>query len=351
MGPYSLAVLDVEGKISRDNEKLSGNFGAVRVLRDVGQDASVGVLATNSDRDGGRNHLLAVDSQLKLPGTFDLKGQFAASGRNGHDETGMENDDGTFDGREDAFLTSLRWGQQPLSVSFTYKDIGEYFRPDLSYVSRRDVKGPAMSVRYNDDTDGKWYERIEGSAHAVLYEDHTDRTVLRDYSAYSEVTLPNGLGFGLWGDKDFHDPYDNHRVGASVELNALDRWRSIEFGAGTGEFKEKRYHQVSMEKRFVLNHKLTAELEGEFRREYRDGDQSKYEDNVWLARTVANYSFTDDAWLKGAVQFSDRRTHNMNLIFGWELYDCVDWYLVYNDVQTDDESPMRAMFTKVVYTF
>jgi len=339
-GPYSLAFLDVEGRIVREEEQVSGNFAAARVMRDIGEESTVGVLATNSEREDGYNRLAAVDATLRLPHDVDFSSQYAVSWRDGEDDESLND-------RRDAFVVGLSRGQEPFWVSGYYLDIGENFRPDLSFVDRNDIKGGKVSLQYRDDTAGSWYHRIYSHLATELYENHDERTVLRDYSLMSGVTLKNGFGLGIGGAKDFHDPYDNYNMWVSFEINALDDWHSARLGFGTGEFEETRYNSISIRKRLTPLERFTLSLEGELRREELDeGD-----DNVWLTSAVGNYSITDDMWLKGFIQFRDRRQHNANLIFKWELFDQVEWYLVYSDVQSSDDSPYRSVFTKVVYNF
>jgi len=340
LGPYSLALLDTEGRIVRGGEHKSGNFLTMRGMRDIGSDSSVGMLATNSERDDGYNRLVAFDTRLRLPYDLDISSQYAMSWR-GRDE------DESLNGTQDAFVADISHGQEPFWLGVGYRDIGEEFRPDLSYVSRKNVKGPSVWMRFSDDREGAWYHRMRGNCSAELFENHDGRTVLRDYYLSGEVTLHNGLGFGVRGKNDFHDPYDNYELGASIEINALDRWRAAELYVATGEFEDTPYERIEIEKRFALVDNFTLEFEGEIRQD----DLEDGRNTVWLARAVGNYSIADDAWLKGVVQFSDESQHNVNIIFKWEFIDRIEWYLVYNDVKTADEPQFHTAFTKLVYNF
>lgn len=356
-GPYSLALLDVEGRILREDEHVSGNFAAARVIRDIGEESIIGVLATNSERKDGNNRVAALDGRFRLPYDVDFSAQYATSWIDDDDDStpdDTEDDDSTDDdeitahGTEQAYIFKVDHGQKPLWIWGEYLDIGKDFRPDLAFVSRRDIKGGRVGLRYSNDAEASWYHRANGFVMAEFFENHDERTVLRDYNMTSSVVMKNGFGFGIKGAKDFHDPYDNYNVGITLEANALDDWHKARLTFGTGEFEETRYNSVGLRKGFTPLERFTLSLDGELRREELDeGD-----DNVWLTSAIGNYSITDDLWLKGFIQFRDRRQHNANIIFKWELFDKqIEWYLVYSDVQTSDDSPYRSVFTKVVYNF
>jgi len=340
-GPYSLALLDVEGQIVRDGERLEGNYLAARAMRDIGADSFIGVLATNSERRDGYNRLASVDGFFRLPNDLDLSAQYARSCRG--DELD-ESDDWT----DDAFLVSLSRGEDPFWMGVRYTDIGEDFYPDLAYIPRTNIRGPSVWMRFSDDREQAWYDRFYAYFNARLYENQDGRTILRDYDFQSSLRMKNGLEYTLWGASNFHDPYDNREIGAMFGFNTLDRWHSTEFGAATGEFEDTRYRRYIIEKRLAPLDNFTVEFDGEFRQEEElDGSG----DSIWLTRAVCNYSFGEDIWLKAAIQFSDQRQRNFNIIFKWGALEDVDWYLVYNEVETSDDPLSRMLFTKLVYTF
>jgi len=358
---YSLAALDVEGQIARSGERLSGNFAAVRALRDIGRESAVGVLATSSEHENGYNRVAALDASLRLPYDLEVESQYAMSWRGG--KTIQDTDEETYpEGSEHAFVLDIDHGEQPFWIGAEYRDIGKNFRPDLAYVSRRDIRGGTVMMRFSDDSTSAPYHKASASAYTTLYENHDGQTVLRDYEMSGRVTLKNGFAFGMRLKKGFRvpyenfeddppdpllPPYNNREAGVSFELNSLDNWHSTQLYFAAGEFENIPYNRVAIEKRLTALDRLTLEIEGELRRdELEDGD-----DNVWLTSAVGNYAITDDIWLKGFVQYRDRRQHNINLILKWELSNQLDWYVAYSDTQSAGESPTRTMFTKLVYNF
>ena len=356
-GPYSLALLDIEGRIDREDQHVSGNFAAARVIRDIGEESILGVLATSSERKDGYNRVAAVDGRFRLPYDVDFSAQYATSWIDDDVEStpdDIEYDDSADDdeitarGTEQAYIFKVSHGQEPLWIWGEYIDIGKDFRPDLSFVSRRDIKGGRAGLRYFDDTEGAWYHQANAYVTTEFFQNHDERTVLRDYTMTSSVIMENGFGFGIKGAKDFHDPHDNYNVGITLEANALDAWHKARLTLGTGEFEETRYNSIGLRKGYTPLKRFTLSLDSELRRE----DLHEGHDNVWLTSAVGNYSITNDMWLKGFIQFRDQRQHNANIIFKWELFDRqIEWYLVYNDVQISDDSPYRSVFTKVVYNF
>jgi len=340
-GPYSFALLDADGEIVRDEQQISGNYLAARALRDLGKESTIGVLATNSEREDGYNRLAAVDTFLRLPHDLDFSSQYAISSR---EDDVDESDDWT----DDAFQLSVTRGERPFWVTLSYVDIGEDFEPDLSFISRKDIKGPALSMNYRRDLQSTRYHDVYGYFRTALYENHDGKTILRDYSFRSGFRLNNGFQFGVGGKKDFHDPYDNYNVGVQLGLNSLDWSRSTELTLTTGEFEEVPYNSAGLRQGFVPTENLTVSLDGELRREEPDDAD---DENVWLTRMVCNYALTEDAWLKASIQFSHEDQRNFNIIFKWGFLEDVDWYVVYNEVKSDDDPLSRMLFSKVVYTF
>lgn len=341
MGDYNFNVLNIQGDTTHD-ETRHGNSTVLRAMQEVGEKSTLGYFLNASEFDDGHSRVASMDGNLFLTDDYELRFQTSIA------DDLMEDEYGTIskDSLDYIGYVSVDYEKYPWDVSLGYKAITDEFDPTLGYIPRRDIFGPSFRARYMHESDEAWYKRLGAGVSAELYENEDATTILRDYSYYSHVTFPNDLGFFFHREENFHAPYDNHRTRGGVSIYESDFWRSAEFIWARGRFEEKTYDELTLLKRLNLFDRLPIRHELVTRFEEENGEDR----TVWFNSIVFDYFFTDDMWVKTALQHQNDEVHNISVIYGWEFMHNAHWYLVYNSVNDGDETE-RSVFTKIVYTF
>lgn len=338
---WSLGLLDVQGEITRDDVLRDGNYLVGRFARNIGDESHIGAMFTNSERQDGANRVGSLDSRIFL--TRDVSWTTQVLGL--YDEVGIETD-GEIDEDAYAVYSGVFGGKEPFWWGIDFNDISRGFRPDLGYVPRRDIRGPAIHLEYWQDFDEgpvKWYG---GDIHYHYYEDHDGKMKLRDITEYFNIGFRNEFEFSLYAGDAYHRPYQNYWRGVWVGYYMKDFWRSISGCYTRGEFEEVPYDEFKILKPFRIGDRLTTAPEGTYRIEKPDEGRKE----IWLWRWVTEYTFTWEGRVKFTAEQSSEDRHNLTLLFEWPIRENLDLYLVLNDWKTDEDEE-RAAFAKVVYHF
>ncbi len=340
---WALGLLDVQGKIEREDKQLAGNYHVGRFIYNVGENSHIGGIWTTSDRSDGTNITGGLDARLFFDSTTSLTAQFLGL----RDSEGIETD-GIIDHDAYGLYTALNGGTQPLSWQVDYRDISRGFQPDLGYIPRRDIRGPGSSIRYRDYFDKGIFKSISASSEIDFYESNDHDTTLRDFVEGVGVGFHNEVEISYRRSDSFHAPYQNWYDNIRIEYNEdVDKWDSVSFSLEKGVYEEEPYKEYSLEKPMKITERLVTTFEGNYRLKHPEagGDEE-----VWLWRSVTEYSFPWDGIIKFTAEQTSEDRHNLTLLFSWPMKDDTDLYFLLNDYEIDGEK-VRAAFFKIVYRF
>lgn len=346
VGPnWNLGLLDVQGETARGK----GNFLVARFARNVGENSQVGAMITSSQLENGYNRVAGLDASFKLSDTSEWASQALGMWDEEEiitvDSQGHEHEE-TVRQTGHALTSSLNGGKRPFSWGLTLMDVSEDFRPDLGYIPWRDIRGGTVRAGvYDDLAEGpiKWYYL---EAATTLYENHAGQTSVNDNWEWLGLGFRNELEFLITRKDDFHNPYNNDEISFGLGYNTVDPWHSISGAYAYGAFQDVPYRQFSLAKPLKFGTRFTTTLSGTYRFEYpEDGTR-----DVWLWRSVNEYTFTWNGRLKLTLEKSSEERYNMTWLFSWLPRKNFDLYAVFTESRVG-ENEERGMFAKVVYRF
>ncbi len=151
-GPYAVGLLvaddEAPGKAVLPEHPLSGSrarVGAIRVNRDLFQEATVGVLYTDRGLRDGHNRVGAVDTRFKLNPNWSGAMQAAASSTRSQDGT-------THSGP--AYYAGLSRQGRQFSQMTEYHDFSPGFRTEAGFVTRTDIRSINHEADYRFRPEG-----------------------------------------------------------------------------------------------------------------------------------------------------------------------------------------------------
>jgi hypothetical protein len=265
------------------------------------------------------------------------------------DRLGGDNGDLDKDRRDFYGHSSIAYDKYPWEVSLDYLGISEEFNPVLSYIRRQDIFGPRLFTRYNLRSSEQWYKSLYAYSTVEYYENGDHDASLRDYTADAGVILRNDMELRTGYDDDYHRPYDNRRVSFDLVFDDSNYWRRMNFGYAFGVFEEAEYEEWEFGRhlKFIENWPIRYEYVVRL-----EEDPNGHEETLWLNRVVFDYFFSDQMWLKSAIQHRSTDVHNISVIYAWEFIQDAHFYLVYNGIrEEDDEETGHSIFVKLAYTF
>ena len=339
---WALGILDVQGKIERDDKELTGNYHVGRYIHNIGENSHIGGIWANSNRSDGTNITGGLDARLFFDSTTSFTAQFLGL----RDSKGIETD-GINDHDAYGLYTALSvGGGRPLWWHATYRDISRGFRPDLGYIPRRDIRGPGSYLSYREYFDQGIFKSISASSRIDVYENNDHDTTLRDFEEGVRVGFRNEVEVSYARGDKFHDPYQNWYDSIRIEYNEeVDVWDSISVSFARGVYEEEPYKEYSLEKPMKITERLVTTFEGNYRVKEENGDE-----NIWLWRSVTQYNFPWNGRIKFTAEQTSEDRHNLTMLFSWPMKDDTDLYFLLNDYEIDGEK-VRAAFLKIVYRF
>ncbi|MHC4680774.1 MAG: DUF5916 domain-containing protein [Planctomycetota bacterium] len=348
-GSWALGLLDVqgqivrEGEIVRDDKPLTGNYHVGRYIHNVGENSHIGGIWANADRSDGTNITGGLDARVFFDSTTSLTTQFLGM----RDSKGIETDD-ISDHDAYAGYASLSGGTSPLSWRLNYRDISRGFEPDLGYIPRRDIRGPGSSVRYREYLDDGIFKSVSAESRVDVYENNDHDTTLRDFVEGAGVGFRNEVELRYSRSDSFHAPYQNWYDSIRIEYNEdVDIWDSVTAGFRKGVYEEEPYREYSLTKPMKITERLVTTFNGNYRIEE---PQTGEDENVWLWRSVTEYSFPWNGIIKFTAEQTSEDRHNLTMLFSWPMNKTTDLYVLLNDYEVNGDE-VRAAFVKVVYRF
>jgi len=338
---WALGLIDVQGEIERDDRLLDGNYHVGRFIHNINDESHIGGIWAGSSHSDGRNFTGGLDSRIFFDSTTSLSTQLLGlSDSNGIDTDGHQ------DHRAYGFYTALNGGSQPFWWQVDFRDITRGFVPDLGYIPRRNIRGPGTFMRYRDYPVEGPFKTIDAFSEFDIYEDNQHDTTLRDFYEGAGVTFHNEVEVRYNRSDRYHAPYQNRFDRIRIEYNEeVDIWDSISGGIEKGVYEEKPYKEYFIEKPMRITDRMVTTLNGNYRVQDENGDE-----DIWLWRSVTQYSFVWDGIVKFTAEQTSEDRHNLTLLFSWPVKKNVDFYVLLNDYETDIEN-VQAAFVKMVYRF
>ena len=338
---WALGLIDVQGQISRDDELLDGNYHVGRLIHNINDESHIGGIWANSQRSDGRNFTGGLDSRIFFDSTTSLSAQFLGLS----DSNGIETD-GYEDHSAYALYTALSGGAQPFWWQVDYRDITRGFQPDLGYIPRRNIRGPGSFMQYRAYPEDGPFKSFRMTSEIDVYEDNNHDMTLRDFIESAGVCFRNEVELRYTRADKFHAPYQNRYDRVRIEYNEeVDIWDSVSAGIEKGVYEEQPYKEYFVEKPMRVTDRLVTTLNGNYRIQEENG-----EEDIWLWRSVTQYSFTWNGIVKFTAEQTSEDRHNLTLLFSWPVKKNMDLYVLLNDYETDTED-VQAAFVKMVYRF
>lgn len=164
-GPYTIGALVADdespGNAVQPGDPLHGTrarFGVLRLNRDLFREATVGVLLTDREYEGGHNRVGSVDARFKLNPNWVAMLQAAASSTRSPDRTSQTGP---------AFSAQLRREGRHFTQSTEYLDISPRFTTQAGFVNRTDIRSLTQEFKYLARPQGKalfsWGPSIGGN--------------------------------------------------------------------------------------------------------------------------------------------------------------------------------------------
>jgi hypothetical protein len=301
VGQWAIGILaadDLASGTLSGGKSFLGNragIGVARIQREFASQSRIGFLATSRDFGSSSNRLFSLDTRLKFSPNWFFTGQVARS----------------FDRQADTRLRQggaywanvLRTGSH-FTYTGGYLDFSPYFRPQLGFVPRVDLRqtqhymayfwrpeghtllsfGPSLSTLVNWNTHGRLQDWLASADFSL------------DFSGPSSFRISRLEGFSLYLNR----PFRFNRSGASFQTAWL-RWLHLygSYGQGTA---------INYNPRLGLPPFLGSSIDASFGFFYQPTSRFRFDElyiynrlgmltqgsifNNHLTRTKVNYQFT-----------------------------------------------------------
>lgn len=364
-GGLRFGVLDVQMK--DDDELGQKNLGVLRLKHDVGDESSVGLIATNgAPGNRGNNQLLGVD--------YNFVDSDALGGRVAADLWMMATHDDPDDGPAEndspyAFGGRFNWNADPWSFFVFAAEVGEDFRPGLGFVQRPGSREFASRGGYTwRPEDGGWIRSISTTFGGSAFTSLGNEVESAEFDL-PRVTLNTDSGDSVFAvallDRErLDDPFEIVD-GVTIPTGEYDNagWRT---GFATSaarpitlqaNYSERGFYDGTRKDTFVnATFRPTASLA--FSAEYflNEIDLSSGDFTVRTARGQATLQFSPELSWDNTLQWDNQSDQaGLNSRVRYEFRPGQEVFVVYNegfDVEDNEfESISRGMTVKLGLTF
>lgn len=344
-GPYTIGLLNMQTDDSTSSDgklRLGGNYGALRIKRNVLKQSTLGAIFLN--RNGGPgaafNRTAGLDLGLTLGRNLAIASMVAKTfspqptSSNGVPAAG---------GNGVAAATDLGWKNDKWNFGATYLDIAKDFNAEMGFIRRTDVRNLKV------DGSATWRPRIKGvrslqaSANVDHFENHDGVMDSRGYDASFNWQRPDSSSIRFSMSRDF-DRLSSAFTTFAGDIAPGGYWwntyRLNYFGGNTGRklggfmsgemggYYNGRKQAIRTGLNYVPNGTLLFEANysrNQIQLPGRPGAAS----NVFGTRL--SYSFSPDLFVKAYAQMNDeRKLASLNFLL-WYIYrPGSDIYVVYN---------------------
>ncbi len=338
-GQYDVGLLAMQTDDYKN--RLAGNrFSVARVSRNLPNRSSIGALFTSRDASGSLAAPRDYNRTYALDGKLGIRQHTVVSSFVAKTQTpGVTS-------KDHAFNVRSRTNVSRFDLELGYQEVGEQFRPDVGFLSRRGYRKPdvRLNTRFRprsflgmqelrphtsyrafygfDDflesklwhIDNHWQMRNSYELHTGI--NLTEEGVRRPFEIFPGVWVPAGS----YAHKEAQLVFFTNQ-GAPVSLNLRSNIGGF-FGGTRATFEPTlRMRAGDTFTTELAYQRVDADLPG--------GDFVTH-----LLRTRVSYSFTTRAFVQGLVQYNNRADlWSMNVRFGWLQAANTGLFVVYTDTR------------------
>ena len=345
VGSYGIGVLNVltdNFYLERDDDDpldiQHNNFSVIRITKDGGTGARIGMIAVNKDETGYYNRAGGFDFEYRPNDSVDVRGMWAR----------------TFtpdmSGRNNAWYLGTRWRNDVFRFNASYTDIDEDFDPAVGFVRDPGIRNVRVDFRWAPRPN-KYGIRELWSGPEVNYILNQDNELDRwnlSYTHWTSFATNDSLMFSFKRmferlDEDFEireeviipiGEYQFSSVGGRFSTSD-SRMISFTTGFELGNFYNGQIRRFYVDGNLKPNVQISISVDYEFNRV--NLPDNSFEANLFSGRL--NYSFSTTLFAKLYAQWNtETDIITTNFLINYIYRPGSDFYFVFN--QTYDTDPI-----------
>ncbi len=330
-----LYMLTDDTSISPENE-----FGVIRVSRDLGENSSIGLIATSREATGS----LADDDDYGR--TYGIDGRWAINPQTELNAFIAQTDTPNAVGDEHALHIGGRWNSEKHLIQGSYSEVGEGFSPEVGFLTRRNYRRPEVYFLSRLRPENRF--GLQEIRPHVYYQGYWDFDGFKESSVFHAGVhweWKNGnefhSGFNIWDD-GVKDPFE---ISSGVIIPAQKFSRTeVQLDAYTNLGKPVSYRLIVVAGEFFDGDRISLRPSFRFRKtEKFTGEIAWRHDNVNmpfgdfdadLGRLRLAYAFTPKLFVESLFQYNTSADQwSSNIRLGWRHTANTGLYVVYNDIE------------------
>jgi len=309
-----------------------------RLQRDVLEKSTLGFMGVSKEKEEGYNRVAAVDANIDLSKGIKWRSQLIGSWSEYSSSRGavLPRPNGNI-----AYTTAISKDTSPFTFRLSYEQIPVELTIEDGYVPWLDSRGGNGFLRYRKTIDKRVVRVLFVKLWAERYENHQGELTRRSLSLESlGVYLQNDISINFWGNREYHAPYDNNRIGISVSYKGSELYgKRLSLGVGRFEGSDIRF--LSSSAAFSPTQRGSVMLALEANR--RIFDDGKMEDN-FLSRLSVLYDFSRNTFLRLSLRAMKGPHYNLSGFFKYSPKRGMNLYVLYGDESAQDTK--HRIFTK-----
>ncbi len=350
-GRTSLGLMSIQ---TGDATGLPGqNFSIARVKRDVLSRSSLGGIVTSVQGEGGVNRVYGADASLYLRRVWFLDGFLAARDQTGASWSGAGY--GRF-----AYLSD-KWGS-----SYQLLSLGKAFNPGIGFVRRPDSRQHNATVRFSPRPGAAGIRQLNFSGAFDYITNQQNVLQTRNRQGAVDVDFESGASLAVTALGTLESisapfrltsalsipPGEYHFNTLSTQYSTPNRRNaSLSATYTTGGFWNGERDTVSLRANYRINTHLG--VSGNYDVNWVDLPGGKWTSHLLSSRVIV--PIRNDLAIQSLFQYNrDTRQMASNLRFRWIPKAGTDFFVVYNELDTDRPSfgaINRSLAVKLNYLF
>ncbi|MEM7586447.1 MAG: DUF5916 domain-containing protein [Acidobacteriota bacterium] len=315
-------------------------FAVLRLSRDIGENSSIGIIATSRDASG------SLASEDDYGRTYGIDGRWSINPQAELNAFVARTDTPGAVGDEHAFSVGGRWNSEKLLVQGSYAEVGEGFSPEVGFLTRRNYRRPEIYVLTRHRS--KDWKKFQEYRPHIFYQGYWDFDGFKEQTVFHAGVhweWKNGYeihtGFNVWHD-GVKDPFEISRgviipaqefSRTELQIDAFtDLGRPVSFRLFlvAGEFFDGDRVSIRPTFRFRKTEKFTGEIAWR-----HDNINLPFGDfDADLGRLRLAYAFTPKLFVESLFQYNTAADQwSSNVRFGWRHTANTGLFLVYNDIE------------------
>ena len=337
VGTYNLVLLNTYGRMVdryEDDRKRRANLFNLRLNRDIGDRAVVGVMGIQKHQADREFSLLSFNSRVALQRDWSAQLQSVVNHVEGKANW--------------AYLASTRWtNERGWFGNLAVEEIENGFRPNetgLTDEAYRKLNGQiGYRHKYPEGSRLRWYQLRYG----IFYQTDEERKLRERFSSFwggFDVGRFDFIASSYLGkQRDGGVQYDWNVLNLQAGYNST--WNRLVLFSRFAKRLDRGIRQVLVFGDANLLEKVTIDFFGE--RTHWRGHRK-----TWLVRLKANYQFHKKMGSRLYVERVDEQllkevSYNFNWVLDYEFTPDSHFYVVF----VEDRESRRAMFVKLAYLF